>query len=109
MKFRSVVSAERRVIRKASEEVGRAVQEAAHVLRIMVFLHSTKDFSSVLRLYGMSDGSARLCRSYENHQSHLRERKSIGNNKREDYARRKELEVAVAAACNRELACALNK
>ncbi len=52
MKFRSVVSAEKRVIRRASEEVGRAVQEAAHVLRIMVFLHSTQDFPSILRLYG---------------------------------------------------------
>jgi hypothetical protein len=41
----------------ASEEVGRAVQEAAHVLRIMVFLHSTKDFPSVLRLYGMEVSS----------------------------------------------------
>jgi hypothetical protein len=77
---------------EASEEVGRALQEAAHVLGIMVFLHSAKDFSSVLRLYGMSDGSARLCRSYEEYQSHLRERKSIGYNKRGDYARRKKLE-----------------
>lgn len=58
MKFRSIVGAEKRVIWRASEEVGRAVQEAAHVLRIMIFLHSTKDFSSVLRLYGM-EGSPR--------------------------------------------------
>jgi hypothetical protein len=38
-------------------EVARAVQDAARVLRIVIFLHSAKDFSSVLRLYGIENPS----------------------------------------------------
>jgi hypothetical protein len=57
VKSKSIVDAEKRVIRKASMEVARAVQDAVRVLRIMIFLHSAKDFSSVLRLYGMEDSS----------------------------------------------------
>lgn len=33
--------------------VARAMHEAAQVLRIIVSLHSAKDFTSVLRLYGL--------------------------------------------------------
>ena len=55
MKFRSTVDAEKRFIRKVSKEVVRAGQDAAHVLRVMIFLHSAKDFPSVLRLYGMEN------------------------------------------------------
>ena len=47
-----MVDAQKRVIRTASREVVRAAQEAVHVLRIAIFLHSAKDFSSVLGLYG---------------------------------------------------------
>jgi hypothetical protein len=49
---RDMVDAQKRVIRTASKKVVRAVQEAVHVLRIAIFLHSAKDFSSVLGLYG---------------------------------------------------------
>ena len=47
----------RRAIRTVSVEVARAVQDAARVLRIVIFLHSAKDFSSVLRLYGIKNPS----------------------------------------------------
>lgn len=57
VKSKSIVDAEKRVIRKASMEVARAVQDAARVLRIVIFLHSAKDFSSVLRLYGIENPS----------------------------------------------------
>jgi len=36
-----------------SAKAASAVREAAHVFRIMVSLHSAKDFPSVLRLYGI--------------------------------------------------------
>jgi hypothetical protein len=36
-----------------STRVPSAAREAAHVIRIMVCLHCAKDFSSVLRLYGI--------------------------------------------------------
>jgi len=42
-------------------EVGRAVQDAARILRIMTFLHSAKDLHSVLKLYGIED--SRACQS----------------------------------------------
>lgn len=57
VKFRSMVDAKKRVIQTASIEAVRAVQEAAHVLRIMIFLHSAQDFSSVLKLYGIENRS----------------------------------------------------
>jgi hypothetical protein len=57
MEFRSTVDAEKRVIGRASTEVARAAQNVAQVLRIMILLHSAKDFPSVLRLYGMKDSS----------------------------------------------------
>lgn len=57
MKFKSITDARKRAIRTASIEVARAAQGAAHVLRIVIFLHSAKDFPSVLRLYGIEDSS----------------------------------------------------
>lgn len=54
-KFKSTVDAEKRFIWKVRKEVVRAGQDAAHVLRIMIFLHSAKDFPSVLKLYGMGN------------------------------------------------------
>jgi hypothetical protein len=47
----------KRVVRTASEEVASAVQDAAHVLRIMILLRSAKDFPSILRLYGIESSS----------------------------------------------------
>jgi hypothetical protein len=47
----------KRAIRTVSMEVARAVQDAARVLRIVIFLHSAKDFPSVLRLYGIENPS----------------------------------------------------
>lgn len=57
VKFKSIADAGKAVIWTVSMEVARAVQEAAHVLRIIVLLHSAKDFSSVLKLYGMEESS----------------------------------------------------
>ena len=57
VKSKSIADAGKSVIWMASMKVARAAQEAAHVLRIIVFLHSAKDFSSVLRLYGMEESS----------------------------------------------------
>jgi hypothetical protein len=57
MRFKSIADVEKRAIRKASREISRAVQETAHVFRIMIFLHSAKDFKSVLRLYGIEVSS----------------------------------------------------
>ena len=50
--FESAVVAERRFMWKV-KEVARAGQDAVCVLRVMIFLHSAKDFPSVLKLYGM--------------------------------------------------------
>jgi hypothetical protein len=47
----------KRVVRTASEEVASAVQDVAHVLRIMILLRSAKDFPSILRLYGVESSS----------------------------------------------------
>jgi len=47
----------KRAIRTARLEVSRAMKDAAHILRIMVFLHSAEDFPSVLRLYGIEECS----------------------------------------------------
>jgi|GEM_PF-3501721 len=57
MKFRSVIDAEKRAIRSASVNFVSGVQGSARVLRIIIFLHSTKDLPSVLRLYGVEDSS----------------------------------------------------
>jgi hypothetical protein len=40
-------------IRMAGTEVARALQETLRVLRIMVSLHSTNDYPTILRLYGL--------------------------------------------------------
>jgi hypothetical protein len=47
-----------RSFQKASLEVGRALKDAARMLRIITFLHSAKDLQSVLRLYGIEDSHA---------------------------------------------------
>jgi len=47
----------KRVVRTAGEEVASAAQDATHVLRIMVLLRYSKDFSSILRLYGIESSS----------------------------------------------------
>jgi len=44
-------------VRTAGLEIARAFQGGVHLLRIIVFLHSAKDFPSVLRLYGIEDSS----------------------------------------------------
>ena len=47
----------KRAVRTAGMEIGRALQGGVHLLRIIAFLHSAKDFPSVLRLYGIEDSS----------------------------------------------------
>lgn len=54
-KFKSTIDAEKGFIRKVSKEVARAGQDAVHVLRVMIFLHSAKDFPSALKLYGIEN------------------------------------------------------
>jgi hypothetical protein len=48
-KFKTMIDAEKRVIRRASMKVGRVTQDVARLLRIIVFLHSAKDFPSRAR------------------------------------------------------------
>jgi hypothetical protein len=56
-KFKTVIDNEKRAFRTARMTVGRTTQDAARVLRIIIFLHSAKDFPSVLRLYGIEESS----------------------------------------------------
>ncbi len=48
---------DKRFAHRVKARVQNTVHDAVHVLRIMVFLHSAKDFSSVLKLYEMEDSS----------------------------------------------------
>jgi hypothetical protein len=57
VKSKKVINAGRRALRTAGKEAARAVQDAVHVIKVMMFLHSAKDFPSVLRLYGMENPS----------------------------------------------------
>ncbi len=45
------------VVTKTRSEIVKAYQNAVRVLRIMIFLHSAKDLSCVLRLYGIEQES----------------------------------------------------
>ena len=51
-KFQILLDKEKRAIRAASMKFVTDAQEAVRVLKIMIFLHSTQDFESILRLYG---------------------------------------------------------
>lgn len=57
VKSRKVISVEKRALRTAGKEAAKTVQDAVHVLKVMIFLHSAKDFPSVLRLYGIENSS----------------------------------------------------
>jgi hypothetical protein len=57
VKFKNVVDAGKRAIQMTSMETARTAQNAVRVFKVMIFLHSAKDFPSVLRLYGMEDSS----------------------------------------------------
>jgi hypothetical protein len=57
VKSRKVINAEKRALRTAGKEAARAVQDGVHVLKVMIFLHSAKDFPSILRLYGIENSS----------------------------------------------------
>lgn len=56
-KFKTIIDAVKRSIRTARMELARAAKDAVRVLRIVIFLHSAKDFPSVLRLYGIEESS----------------------------------------------------
>jgi hypothetical protein len=56
-KFKTVIDGGKRAFRTARMKVGRATQDVARVLRIIILLHSAKDFPSVLRLYGIEESS----------------------------------------------------
>lgn len=45
----------RRFARKIRVEAARTLRGVVRIFRIMVFLHSAKDLSSVLKLYGAED------------------------------------------------------
>ena len=56
-KCKTAIDGEGRAFQRARTAVERAAQDAARVLRIIVFLHSAKDFPTVLRLYGVKESS----------------------------------------------------
>jgi transposase InsO family protein len=56
-KFKTVIDAKKRAFWTTRMTFERATQDAARVLRIIIFLHSAKDFQSVLRLYGIEESS----------------------------------------------------
>lgn len=62
VKFKNVVDAGKRAIQMTSMETARTAQNAVRVFKVMIFLHSAKDFPSVLRLYGMEDSSGNWTR-----------------------------------------------
>jgi len=51
--FKRLLGDGKRTVQKVSMEVARSLQDSAQVFRIMIFLHSAKDFPSVLKLYGI--------------------------------------------------------
>ena len=57
MKLECMTMEGRRFAHKISVEAVKTLRDAVRVFRIMVFLHSAKDFSSVLKLYGAEDPS----------------------------------------------------
>ena len=56
-KFKGIIDAEKCTVRNVIEKVARTVRYSVCILRIVLFLHSAKDLSSVLRLYGVEDSS----------------------------------------------------
>jgi hypothetical protein len=57
VKPEGAITGEKQFARKAKEAASNAVHDAVRILRIIILLHSAKDFSSVLQLYGMDDSS----------------------------------------------------
>ena len=57
MKLECMAMEGRRLAHKISVEAVKTVREAVRVLKIMILLHSAKDFPSVLKLYGAEDSS----------------------------------------------------
>jgi len=57
MKLECMTMEGRRFAHKISAEAVKTLRDAVRVLRIVVFLHSAKDFPSVLKLYGAEDSS----------------------------------------------------
>lgn len=52
VKCRILVAKMNRAFQDEKTEVLRSVHETLRVFRIMLFLHSAKDFAAILRLYG---------------------------------------------------------
>ena len=57
MKLECMAMEGRRLAHKISVEAVKTAREAVRVLKIMILLHSAKDFPSVLKLYGAEDSS----------------------------------------------------
>lgn len=57
MKLEGLIADKRRFAREIRAWAVKTVRNAVHVLRIMIFLHSARDFSSVLKLYGAEAAS----------------------------------------------------
>ena len=55
--FRRVNEVVMHAVRAAATRVVELLKEVGRMLRIILFLHSARDFSSVLRPYGMGDYS----------------------------------------------------
>ena len=58
MKLEGLIADERRFAREIRAGAVKTVRNAVRVLRIIIFLHSARDFSSVLKLYGAEATSA---------------------------------------------------
>lgn len=68
VKLTRISCAKKSLVQAARMKATRATRDVAHVLRIMIFLHSAKDFSSVLRLYGMENPSGAKPKTVERRQ-----------------------------------------
>ena len=55
MKLEGLIADERRFAREIRAGAVKTVRNAVRVLRIIIFLHSARDLSSVLKLYGAED------------------------------------------------------
>ena len=57
MKLEHMIVEERLFAHNIRTEAVKIIRNAVRALKIMIFLHSAKDFSSVLKLYGTIDSS----------------------------------------------------
>jgi hypothetical protein len=59
MKLEGLIADKRRFAREIRAGAVKTVRNVVRVLRIMIFLHFARDFSSVLKFHGVDDSSVR--------------------------------------------------